>query len=202
MTTPAKPVPAKPATAQAPAVHTDPRTNERAFYKQRMEEIEAKAKELQVKESQERIAGLAQLRAQLRELRDREAREVGGGNIRTPRGNLINADAAIEKRPEFHYRFVDTTPGKGKAENAQALGYERVPEEEGGKALGGLVLFRTPLEKFAARQAAYDKETSDRLRRAQDEWNAEVREMAKFLRRKGVDITPDQLGISEREEED
>jgi hypothetical protein len=190
---------AQPAGFTSPAVHTDSRTS---FYKQKIAELERQAIEAEQLEGTRRLQAKAQIRAQIRELRERENRRFSGADPRTPRGSILHAEEAISKRPEFHYRFININ-APGKADNAKALGYEKVPEDEGGKTLGDLALFRIPFERRAERVAGQEKETQDKIKRFSDDMKGEVREMAKFLRRRGVDINENRLGIfSDGSEED
>ena len=87
-------------------------------------------------------------------------------------------------------------------DNAKAIGYERVPEDEGGKTLGDLTLFRTPLEKRASRVAGQEQQTKDDIKKVTEDLRGEVREMARFMRRKGLDIDENRLGVFSESEED
>jgi hypothetical protein len=183
---------------EAPAVITDPRVD---FTKRKLAELEQAAVEAENLEGTRRLQERARLRAQIRELKERENRTYSGADIRTPRGNILHAEEAISKRPEFHYRFVNVS-APGKAANAQAIGYEKVSEEEGGKTLGDLVLFRIPLEKRADRVASQERQTKDDIKKVTEDLRGEVREMARFMKKKGIDIDENRLGVfSDSDEE-
>lgn len=175
----------------APAVHTNSRTN---FNRQKFAELERQALEAEGLEGQRRLQARAQIRAQIRELRERENRSVQGADIRTPRGSILHAEEAISQRPEFHYRFININ-APGKADNARAMGYEKVPESEGGKTLGDLALFRISMERRAQVVASQEHQTKERLRKVTEDLRGEVRDAAKFLRSKGVDIDEGRLGV-------
>lgn len=184
---------------QAPNVITDPRVD---FTKKKIAELEQAAVEAENLEGTRRLHERARLRAQIRELKERENATYSGANIRAPRGSILHAEEALAKRPEFHYRFVNMN-APGKADNAKAIGYEKVSEEEGGKTLGDLALFRIPLEKRAERVAGQEKQTKDDIKKVTEDLRGEVREMARFMRRKGLDIDENRLGVfSESGEED
>lgn len=176
---------------QAPNVITDPRVD---FTRNKMIELEQQAVNAENLEGVRRLQARAQIRAQIRELKERENSTYAGADIRAPRGSIINAEEAISKHPEYHYRFVNIL-APGKADNAKAMGYEKVTEEDGGKTLGDLSLFRIPLERRAERQAGQEKRTKDDIKKVTEDLRGEVREMAKFLRRKGVDIDENRLGV-------
>jgi len=189
----------KPAQSQAPAVHTDPRVD---FTKQKLAELEQSAVEAESLQGTRRLHERARLRAQIRELKERENATYSGANVRAPRGSILHAEEALAKHPEYHYRFVNMN-APGKADNAKAIGYEKVTEEDGGKTLGDLALFRIPLEKRAERVASQEKQTKDDIKKVTEDLRGEVREMARFMRRKGLDIDENRLGVfSESGEED
>jgi hypothetical protein len=175
----------------SPAVATDSKTN---FTKQKIEELERQVGDAEQLQGTRRYQAVAAIRAQIRELREREARTWGGADIRAPRGNILHAEEAIAMHPEYHYRLVNIlTPGK--AENALAMGYEKVPSDEGGKTLGDLALFRIPMERHSVRVGARDVETKRKIQSVAEDLKGEVREMAKFLRHRGVDIDENRLGV-------
>lgn len=186
-----KPEPGAAGKPGGPAIHTDSKTE---FTKKKIAELERQAIEAEDLEGTRRVQRIAAIRAQIRELRERESRTISGADVRMPRGSMLHAEEAIAKRPEFHYRFVNTS-APGKADNARAMGYEKVPEDEGGKTLGDLALFRISLERRAQIVGARDVETKDRLKRVTDDLKGEVKEMAKFLQHKGVDVDPERLGV-------
>lgn len=191
--TEAKDTPAPPA---APAIKTS-KTD--SFESRKMAQLEGDLINAEKLEGTRRLQAVATLRAQMRELRERESKRFSGADIRTPRGNMLHAEEAVAKRPEFHYRYINIS-AVGKAENAQALGYEKVPDSEGGKTLGDLALFRVSLERHAEMVGAKDVETRRKIDRVKDDLRGEVKEMAAFLRRKGVDIDERRLGVFEGED--
>jgi hypothetical protein len=181
----------------APAVHTDSRVD---FTKQKLAELEQAAVEAENLQGTRRLYERARLRAQIRELKERENATYSGANIRAPRGSILHAEEAIMKHPEYHYRFVNMN-APGKADNAKAIGYEKVTEEDGGKTLGDLALFRTPLEKRASRVAGQEQQTKDDIKKVTEDLRGEVREMARFMRKKGIDIDENRLGVFSESEE-
>lgn len=190
--------PKAPGKEGGPAIHTGSKTN---FAKQKIAELERQAIEAEDLQGTRRVQRVAAIRAQVRELRERESRTIGGADIRMPRGSILHAEEAIAKRPDFHYRFVNVN-APGKADNAKAIGYEKVPEEDGGKTLGELVLFRIPLERHSQVVGARDVETKARLKRVTEDLKGEVKSMAKYLQSRGVDVDPERLGVFSENPED
>ena len=189
----------KPPKPQAPNVITDPRVD---FTRNKMHELEQQAIEAENLEGTRRLQARAQIRSQIRELKERENATFSGANVRAPRGSILNAEEALQKHPEYHYRFVNIL-ARGKPTMRRRWAMRRLRKSDGGKTLGDLALFRIPLVQRARRQAGQEQQTKDYIKKVTEDLRGEVREMARYLRRKGVDIDENRLGVfSDSGEED
>lgn len=117
---------------------------------------------------------------ELREALDREERKTGtsGAVPLTPKQALLDASDLAKAQPDKHFRWLNT----GNAEVIRLRrqeGYERVPESEGGRQVGGLALFVQSAEKHSQRKEAEAKLHNERL----SQHNREVEQAAETLAR-------------------
>lgn len=129
-------------------------------FKLRQKELEKQLKAQSDDRSRAAAGERAQIRAQIEELELLDARRGQGANPRTPRGNLLMADAMQEAYPDLHLRFVnEVIPGR--PELLASVGYKRL-----GNPGGDLVLWGMPREQWVKGEMAKREETERNLRLA------------------------------------
>lgn len=116
-----------------------------------------------------------------------------------PKGMLLDARDVQEKFPDKKVRWCSTA-NKEKMELRQASGYRRIPDVEGGRQVGNLVLMELPREEHDRRVKANEKQNKDRLTQHNREAEQMADNVAKELRdRYGVTISAEKLLVKDRE---
>lgn len=129
------------------------------------------------------------------DLKRREATEITGAPVRMPKQQLLDASDTQEKvGPEKHVRWLNMKD-PNKVSSRQMEGYVRVPESEGGKALGDeMATFAIPTVKRDARVAAEKEENKRRLMSHKTDMERLAESTAKVLRDKhGITVDPRRL---------
>lgn len=160
---------------------------------ERIKRIDEALKAAEDDESMARSDDLTLLRAQKQELEQIEARTVAGGNVLAPRSRLLDASDAQEKNPDKHVRWINTGDAS-RTTARQADGYSKLSEEQGGKKVGNLELFAIPKQQYAARVAGVRQRSAASFAEPQQQFEASMSEVAKFLRDKhGIKIKDSDL---------
>lgn len=136
----------------------------------------------------------------LKALREKEAREVPGLKLRTPRQRLLDAREVQAKHPDKHVRWVNIKDGE-KAETRKEDGYRRLTSEEGGRQIGDQgALFAIPKEQAAEKRAEIKAENLSRLDAHKAAMMRAAEEGAKALRDKaGLNVSAERLLINDPE---
>lgn len=136
-----------------------------------------------------------------KQLASQEAKEVLGAPTRTPKGLLLDArDTQEAVGPDKHVRWLNLKdPNKVAAR--QLEGYVRVPESEGGKALGDeMATFAIDRKRYDARVAAQEAEGKRRLVAHKTDMERLAENTAKVLRDQyNIDVDPKRLFRDEGE---
>src|SRR3990172_8538151 len=108
--------------------------------------------------------GMEDLKAMRDKLARLEATTGNSGAIPlTPKAKMLDLTDVSAKDPDHHYRFVSVK----QAEMAQGRleeGYSKVPDDEGGRSLGGsLVMMKIPRAKFDERVKRQSELNKQRL---------------------------------------
>lgn len=111
---------------------------------------------------------------------DQTERTTGqsGAVPNTPKAMLLDATTAQGKSPNHRLRWVSIADAS-KVSGRIAEGYERVPDDEGGRSLGNLALFRIPKEQYDRKVQAI-KDLNERRLHAH---KAEVAQVAESIER-------------------
>jgi hypothetical protein len=116
-----------------------------------------------------------------------EARRNGGGNVLVKKQTLLDTSELSAKNPDIHYRWANTS-NREKMEQRVNEGYVTVPEEEGGRRLGEMVLMAIPREVADARKAEYQRMTRERLGQFRKDMREAAAEMAYEAKKRGLRI--------------
>jgi len=131
---------------------------------------------------------------------DRVERTTGRSGIMPlgPKQRLMQvSEATKQKNKDFRLRWINEN-NQEKAITRQADGYERVPNDEGGRKVGNLALYRLPKEEYEHRVREIERETANRLSSHNREMENMADQVAKVLRDKhGISIGADRLLIKE-----
>lgn len=132
---------------------------------------------------------------ELQESLDRQERKTGpsGAVPLTPKQALLDASDLADAHPDRHYRWLNT----GNAEVIRLRrqeGYERVPESEGGRQVGGLGLFVQSAERHRERTEAEARLHKERLSQHNREVESAAETVARHLRDKhGLNIKAEDI---------
>lgn len=165
-------------------------------YKIQQEALEEQLKKASdVKTKKNKIDRQA-IRLQIEELKLLESKRFSGGNLMTPKGMLLVSTEAQLLNPGHRLRFVNVNaPGRGDA--LKGMGYERVPESEGGKQVGELALFRIPREVWAQREATKARRSQEMMESHKGEMREVVDKVIRELHDRGVQIDRKRLLVDE-----
>lgn len=166
---------------EAPNVITQSRTS---TLKERRSAAEKELETLADQRNSNALQRRAMLKAQISELRELENRQVHGAPSRLPRGLVLDLGDLPAKYPDRHFRWVNID-APGKAAAAQAMGYTRTPNSEGGKQIGDLAVFHTSQEHYAQRIA--DRAVSNQ--QSVEAYKNEITNMAEKVVREIYDKT-------------
>lgn len=136
----------------------------------------------------EAIARIVEMKAELR----RQAMTSGpsGAMPNAPTGVILDASAVQELNPDSRIRWVHAK----KAQRRQVEGYVRVPEVEGGRTAGDLILMALPRAEYEARVNRIQKLNADRLDAHNKEMETAAESIAKHLRdNHGVNVKAEQI---------
>lgn len=134
----------------------------------------------------------------LKKLGRAEDKTVPGARVLTPRQQMLDASAVAERHPDKRLRWVNLrNPEKVRARLLE--GYEKLPENEGGRSLGDeCALFALSREVYEDKVASIDAENARRLSLHRDEMQAAVAAVAKELRDKhGIRVDEKRLFVDE-----
>lgn len=174
-------------TPSAPAIKSD------SPHKIRMRRVEKELVALEDDRSRAAQLSRAQLTAQLHELKEHEARTVGGATPRMPRGLMLQAADAQEKNPEHHLRWINEE-APGKADAAKAIGYEKVPSGEGGRQLGNLALYRMPMEERVKNIVGQRTLNRERMQQFKKDYEEVAEGISRSLKdQHGINIPTEQI---------
>lgn len=134
----------------------------------------------------------------LKALREKEAREVPGLKLRTPRQRILDAREVQARHPDKHVRWVNIKDPE-KAEARKEDGYQRLTSEEGGRQIGDqAALFAIPKERADAKRAEIKAENTSRLDAHKAAMHRAAEEGAKALRDKtGLNVSAERLLIDD-----
>lgn len=133
----------------------------------------------------------------LKKLDTAEAKvEVGLPSL-TPKQKLLDAQDVQKKFPGKRVRWVSATFAE-KMTARKLSGYEAVPEKDGGRRVGNLVLMFCPVETYNERVRSIRKLNEERLQQHNREMEMMAESQARFLRDKmGITVTPERLLVKE-----
>ncbi len=157
-------------------------------YKARMRDLEQQLKASSDDKSKRAVTARANMQTQLDELKRLESQRFSGGNINMPRGMLFAAPEAQEKNADYHLRWVNVNQA-GRGEAVQALGYERVPESDGGMQRGDLALFRIPREAHARGEIVKRDRTRQQLESVNKDADKLADQVIEELERRGYNMS-------------
>jgi hypothetical protein len=119
---------------------------------------------------------------QMRALEKLEAQNAYGARELTPKGRLMDTAELERKNPHLHYRWLNLRH-ETKMLQRVTEGYVRVPQEEGGRALGSeFALFALPKHKAEERTRQQEALTASRLKSVSAEMEAHAEEIARYAR--------------------
>lgn len=130
-----------------------------------------------------------------------EAQTVPGAPSRTPKERMLDASSTQEALgPEVHVRWLNMK-NPDKVAMRQAEGYVRVPESEGGKALGDeMATFAISRKARDARVAAQEAENKRRLVSHKTDMEKLAENTARILKdQHGITVNPERLFRDEGE---
>ena len=136
-----------------------------------------------------------------KKLAAQEATTVLGAPSRTPKERMLDASSTQEKLgPEAHVRWLNLR-NPDKVAMRQAEGYVRVPESEGGKAIGDeMATFAISRKSYDARVAAQEAENKRRLVAHKSDMEKLAENTARVLKdQHGIDVDPRRLFRDEGE---
>lgn len=146
-------------------------------------------------EKQDSEVTLKEMQAKLRRLEETSGRS--GAIPRTPKQMMLDARELEQKDPEHHYRFVSSRDPQ-KVQGRLMEGYIKVPDAEGGRDLGGLILMKIPRGRYEARLANDARITRERLNAHTKEMRTAAESVAKELRDKhGISVPMERIFVSE-----
>lgn len=124
-----------------------------------------------------------------------------GAVSRAPKGKLLEFGELPTLNPDKHYRRVNTTD-VAKLQTRIEQGYERVPEDEAKKAgtqvtVGETVLMALPREKAEERRKEIKELGQRRLKAHKTDVREAAENVARELRRHGIDMPIERLLVDE-----
>ena len=153
---------------------------------------ELKAAKNEKKDSE---VSLKEMQDKLKRLEETSGRS--GAISRTPKQMMLDARELEQKDPEHHYRFVSSRDPQ-KVQGRIMEGYAKVPESEGGRDLGGLILMKIPRRQYESRVANETRITKERLSAHTKEMRTAAESVAKELRDKhGISVPMERIFVSE-----
>lgn len=147
----------------------------------------------QAPETPSRAEAIAKIKEMREALKRQEATTGPSGAMpNSPTGMILDASGVQAGHPDKRFRWVSVN----KAARRQVEGYQRVPEVEGGKQVGNLILMALPRDVYEARVAALKKVNAERLTAHVKEVEEVAEGVAKYLRDKhGVSVKPEEFFI-------
>lgn len=147
--------------------------------------------EAQAPATPSRAEAIARVKALKEELKREEAKTGPSGAMpNAPTGQILDASGASAANPDKRFRWVSAN----KAMRRQVEGYVRVPEVEGGKQVGNLILMALPREVYDARVAAVKRLNAERLKSHVREMEEAAEGLAKYLRdEKGINVRAEDI---------
>ncbi len=130
-----------------------------------------------------------------------EAQNVPGAPSRTPKERMLDASSTqAALGDEAHVRWLNLK-NADKVAMRQAEGYVRVPESEGGKALGDeMATFAVSRKTHDARVAAQENENKRRLVSHKTDMERLAENTARILKdQHGISVNPERLFRDEGE---
>ena len=113
-----------------------------------------------------------------------EAQTLSGAAVLTPKEILLDLSDLKAKHPDRHFRWVNIK-APGNADRRRLNGYIRLPENEGGRELGGEVaIFVTTQRRHEHHEADLKKHNKQRLQAHRAEVENAVEAVARELRDK------------------
>lgn len=148
----------------------------------------------------------AEKRAELekleKELKRQEEISIAGAAVLTPKQSLLQVPASSKNHPknkDYHLRWVNMRDPQ-KAQNRKVMGWERVPESEGGATIGDeYALFRIPKQRREAIVAGFEAENKRRLQQHERDLENEAEAVARVLKDKFGIVPQKGILINERE---
>lgn len=126
-----------------------------------------------------------------------EDKEVSGLRQSTPKQRLLDASDVQKKFPQKRVRWVSSTFSE-KMESRKMEGYEVVPEKDGGRRVGGLVLMFCPIEVHKERVRSIERLNAERLQLHTREMQGMAEGEARRLRNQhGIKVDAKDLLINE-----
>lgn len=136
----------------------------------------------------EAIAKILELKAQLK--RQEATTGPSGAMSNAPTAQILDASGVSAANPDKRFRWVHVN----KAMRRQVEGYVRVPDVDGGKQVGNLILMTLPREVYDARVAAIQRLNKDRLNAHVKEMEEAAEGLAKYLRdEKGINVRAEDI---------
>lgn len=140
------------------------------------------------------IKEVQDLKEQKEKLAKAESNTVPGANVMSPKQNLLDASDVEAANPDLRVRWLNTKNAE-KVITRQAEGYVRLPEEKGGRSLGGeMALFAIPRSQYEARVKRQEQMANDRLIQHERDAERMADAIARELKDKhGITVSPDKL---------
>lgn len=133
----------------------------------------------------------------LKKLEVAENKALPGLRVQTPKQKMLDASDVQKKFPNKRVRWVSSTFSE-KMESRKMEGYEVVPEKDGGRRVGGLVLMFCPIEVHKERVRSIEKMNADRLQLHTREMHGMAESEARRMRNQyGIKVDAKDLLIDE-----